>query len=267
MKTTIALLIACMLSACGADGSGHQDATRRGAEQAADTLYINGVIWTGAKGAPDAAVLAIEHGVVTYIGDGETVRIAAKETVDLEGRFVMPGFIDNHVHFLEGGAGLASVDLRDAAMPEVFSERITDYSKTWAEKRIGPDRIKTTYAFRSILDSGGILTFGSDWPVAPLSPLEGIYAAVTRRTTDGDNPDGWQPQEKITVEEALTAYTATNAYAGFEEDKAGTLETGKRADLVVLSDDPCTVDPVAVRSIKVLATMIGGEAVFRAKEK
>lgn len=562
MKTTIALFVSLFLSACGADGDAPQDAARTGAEHTADTLYTNGVIWTGAKGAPDAAVMAIKDGVVTYVGDGETVRIAAREMVDLEGRFVMPGFIDNHVHFLEGGAGLASVELRDAATPEVFSKRIIDYATTlsagrwvlngnwdhelwggelpqkewiddatadtpvfvvrldghmalansaalrlagintatptpeggaiirdengeptgvlkdnamslvfavipipsddelldafnlaqshalslgltevhavtanpnetamldafrlahergamkirinvltpiehwqsardlvaregkgddtlrwgglkgfvdgslgsttawfyepyadtpetsgfpltdpaalktiiadadeaglkiavhaigdraidvliddmqetagadiadrryriehfqhpsrtaietaaasgiiasmqpyhaiddgrWAEKRIGPERLKTTYAFRSILDAGGILTFGSDWPVAPLSPIEGVYAAVTRRTTDGANPDGWQPQEKITVEEALTAYTATNAYAGFEEDKAGTLETGKRADFVVLSDDPRTVDPAAIRSIEVLATMIGGKAVFRANE-
>lgn len=132
----------------------------------------------------------------------------------------------------------------------------------WAEKRIGAERAKTTYAFRSILDAGGILTFGSDWPVAPLSPLEGIYAAVTRRTTDGAHPNGWQPQETITVEEALTAYTAANAYAGFEEGVAGTLEPGKRADFVVLSQDPRAVDPGDLREIEVLATVIAGEAVY-----
>jgi hypothetical protein len=132
----------------------------------------------------------------------------------------------------------------------------------WAEKRIGLKRIETTYAFRSILDAGGILTFGSDWPVAPLSPLEGVYAAVTRRTTDGANPDGWQPQEKITVEEALRAYTVSNAYADFEEDVAGTLEAGKRADFIVLSDDPRTVDPSDIRKIRVQRTVIDGEIVF-----
>ncbi len=561
MKTTIALLVAVMLSACGAEDGTSRDAV--GAEPATDTLYVNGSIWTGVEGAPDAAVMAVENGVVTYVGNGEAAPVSAKETVDLEGRFVMPGFIDNHVHFLEGGAGLASVDLRDAATPEELSKRIVDYAATlptgrwvlngnwdheawggelprkewidqgtgdtpvfvmrldghmalassaalelagitaatpapeggeivrdengeptgvlkdnamnavfevipkpsedellaafelaqshalslgltqvhavtanandttmldafrlvhergamkirvyaltpiehwqsardlvakdgrgndtlrwgglkgfvdgslgsttawfhepyadspetsgfpltdpaalgtlitgadaaglelavhaigdqaidvlidhmraaagaeiagrryriehfqhpsraaieaaaasgiiasmqpyhaiddgrWAEKRIGPERIKTTYPFRSILDAGGILTFGSDWPVAPLSPLEGVYAAVTRRTTDGANPGGWQPQEKITVEEALTAYTATNAYAGFEEDESGTLEAGKRADFVVLSEDPRSVDPVAIRDIEVLATVIGGETVFRAEEE
>lgn len=137
----------------------------------------------------------------------------------------------------------------------------------WAEESIGAKRIKTTYAFRNILDSGAILTFGSDWPVAPLSPLDGIYAAVTRRTTDDANPDGWLPEQKISVEEALTAYTSANAFAGFEEDKAGTLEQGKRADLVILSADPRKVAPEEIRNIKVLTTIIDGEVVYQSTLK
>lgn len=132
----------------------------------------------------------------------------------------------------------------------------------WAEDRIGADRLKTTYAFRSILDAGGILTFGSDWPVAPLSPLQGVYAAVTRRTTDGANPNGWIPEQKISVEDALTAYTLTNAYAFNEEDMAGTLETGKRADFVVLSDDPRKIPNETLADIDVLKTVIGGNSVY-----
>ncbi len=132
----------------------------------------------------------------------------------------------------------------------------------WAGERIGPERLKTTYAFRSILDAGGILTFGSDWPVAPLSPIEGVYAAVTRRTLDGANPDGWIPEQKISVEEALTAYTATNAYSFGEEDEAGTLEAGKRADFVVLSADPRVIAPEAIREMRVLETIIGGVSVY-----
>lgn len=132
----------------------------------------------------------------------------------------------------------------------------------WAQGRIGPERARTTYAFRSILDAGGILTFGSDWPVAPLSPLDGIYAAVTRRTTDGANPDGWIPDQKISAEEAMRAYTSTNAYAMGEEDIAGKLEIGKRADLVILSKDPRAVDPIDIQSIEVLKTVIGGQTVF-----
>lgn len=560
MKTVYVLLIAFSVSACGADSSTHPSTSNTNVEQA-DKLYTNGVIWTGLKSAQDATVLAVTGGTISYVGDEESMRISAKEIVDLRGRFVMPGFIDNHVHFLEGGAALASVELRDATTPEMFSTRIVDYTKTlpagrwvlngnwdhelwggelphkewideetgdtpvfvirldghmalansaalkiaditattiapdggeiatdengeptgiikgnalnlvlsvipqpsdeevlntfrlaqshalslgltqvhavtanetettmldafrlaekrgvmkirafvstpiedwentrdlvskigtgddrlrwggikgfvdgslgattawfyepyddvpdtsgsplveptklksmmsnadeaglriaihaigdkaidslladmqeiagddiakrryriehyqhpspsaiqaaaekgviasmqpyhaiddgrWAEERIGPDRIKTTYAFRSILDAGVTLTFGSDWPVAPLSPLEGVYAAVTRRTTDGANPGGWQPQEKITVEEALTAYTFANSYAGFEEEMAGTLEKGKRADFVVLNEDPRTIDPVEIRNILVLTTVIDGEVVFSAE--
>ncbi len=551
MKNFTMILFLLALAACGSD-SGNS-------ELEADTLYTNGVIWTGARDAADASVMAIKDGVIVYIGNGEDIDIAARAAVDLQGRFLMPGLIDNHVHFLDGGAGLASVDLRDASTKEEFTKRIIDYAGTlpagrwvlngnwdhewwggelprkewideatgdtpvfihrldghmalansaalnlagvdaatatpdggeivrdangeptgilkdkamdlvftvvpalsddeklaafelaqshalslgltqvhavtngpadvtmldafrlahelglmkiriyaltplddwreardlvakdgggddllrwgglkgfvdgslgsttawfyepftdvpetsgfpltdpeilagimadadaaglklaihaigdraidvlidsmratasvdirnrryriehfqhpsaaaiqkaadsgiiasmqpyhaiddgrWAEKRIGPERIKTTYAFRSLLDAGVILSFGSDWPVAPLSPMLGVYAAVTRQTIDGLNPDGWQPQEKITVEEALSAYTVANAYAGFEEDRAGTLETGKRADFIVLSNDPRTIDPAEIRNIDVLETVISGVPVFR----
>lgn len=134
----------------------------------------------------------------------------------------------------------------------------------WAEKRIGPERIKTTYAFRSLLDAGATLTFGSDWPVAPLDPLQGLYAAATRRTLDGANPEGWVPEEKITVEEALRAYTAANAFAGFDEADLGTLEAGKLADFVVLSADVLAIDPAAIPQAHVVKTIIGGEEVYSA---
>jgi predicted amidohydrolase YtcJ len=132
----------------------------------------------------------------------------------------------------------------------------------WAEPYIGPERMKTTYAFRSLLDAGARLAFGSDWPVAPATPLEGIYAAVTRRTLDDKNPDGWIPEQKITVEEALRAYTSDGAYASFEEGIKGTLEPGKLADFVVLDHDITEVDPVQIRDIKVLQTYVGGKKVF-----
>ncbi len=132
----------------------------------------------------------------------------------------------------------------------------------WAEKRIGAERIKTTYAFRTILDVGGILTFGSDWPVAPLSPLAGVFAAVTRRTIDDENPDGWQPLEKISVTEALTAYTSSNAYAVFDEQNTGTLLPGKQADFIILDNDPRRVESSQIRNIAVLATFVNGEQVF-----
>ncbi len=138
----------------------------------------------------------------------------------------------------------------------------------WAEKRIGPERIRTTYAFRDLLDAGARLAFGSDWTVAPLDPLLGIYAAVTRRTIDGANPDGWVPQQKITVAEALTAYTASGAYANFLDGVLGTLEPGKYADLVVLSDDVFALAPEDLDQVRVDLTMVEGKVVFeRARER
>jgi predicted amidohydrolase YtcJ len=132
----------------------------------------------------------------------------------------------------------------------------------WAEKLIGPERIRTTYAFRSLLDSGARLAFGSDWDVAPATPLEGIYAAVTRRTLDGKNPGGWVPSQKIAVEEALRAYTADGAYAQFAEKRKGTLERGKLADLVLLDRDITRIPPEEIRDVNVRATVIGGKIVF-----
>ena len=129
----------------------------------------------------------------------------------------------------------------------------------WAEKRIGAERIKRTYAFKSLLDNGVFLTFGSDWYVAPLSPLEGIYAAVTRRTIDGANPDGWIPEQKITVEQALIAYTTSNAYAGFHEKDTGTIEVGKLADFTVLSENILEIPVDDLLKVNILRTVIGGE--------
>jgi predicted amidohydrolase YtcJ len=130
----------------------------------------------------------------------------------------------------------------------------------WAEQFIG-ERIATTYAFRSLIDAKATLAFGSDWFVAPATPLEGIYAAVTRRTLDDKNPDGWVPAQKITVEEALRAYTANGAYASFDEARKGTLVAGKLADLVVLDRDLFAIAPQEIRNAKVLTTVVGGKVV------
>jgi len=135
----------------------------------------------------------------------------------------------------------------------------------FAEMYIGYERCKTTYAFKSLLDAGTIVAFGSDWFVAPPTPLEGIYAAVTRRTLDGKNPDGWIPEQKITVEQALTAYTINGAYASFEEGIKGSLEPGKLADFVILSEDITMIDPVQIKDVKVVRTIVGGKVVYVAK--
>jgi predicted amidohydrolase YtcJ len=134
----------------------------------------------------------------------------------------------------------------------------------WAEERIGPERAKTTYAFRSLLDSGAMLAFGSDWDVAPMSALMGIYGATTRRTLDGKHPDGWVPEQKITVQEAVRAYTMGSAYASFEDKLKGSIEPGKLADLVVLSDDIFAIDPIKIADVKVVATIFDGRAIVTA---
>ena len=132
----------------------------------------------------------------------------------------------------------------------------------WAEKRIGPERIKYTYPFKSFLDAGVKMCFGTDWYVAPLNPLLGIYAAVTRRTLDDKNPDGWIPEQKISVEDAIKCYTVNSAYASFEENIKGTIETGKLADLIILSDDILTIDPNKIKDVKVEMTMFDGKVIY-----
>ncbi len=134
----------------------------------------------------------------------------------------------------------------------------------WAEKRLGPDRVRYAYDFRSLLDSGATLAFGSDWPVAPLDPIMGIYAAVTRRTLDGKNPNGWVPEQKITVEQAVHAYTVGAAYAQFEEKQKSSLEPGKLADIVVLSTDIFHIDPVQIEKTRVELTILDGRVIYDA---
>ena len=131
----------------------------------------------------------------------------------------------------------------------------------WADKVIGPARAQGTYAFRSLLDGGATVAFGSDWFVAPPTPLEGIYAAVTRRTLDGAHPGGWVPSQKITVDEALRAYTSAGAYAGFDEAERGTLMPGKLADLVLIDRDLTRVPPETIRDARVVLTVVGGRIV------
>jgi predicted amidohydrolase YtcJ len=132
----------------------------------------------------------------------------------------------------------------------------------WAEKRIGPDRIKRTYAFRTFRDNGVRLAFGTDWSVAPLSPVWTIYATVTRATLDGKNPGGWVPEQKLTVAEAVEAYTMGSAYAEFQEKEKGSIAAGKLADFVILSDDIFKIPHEAIKDVKVEATFVGGKLVY-----
>ena len=133
----------------------------------------------------------------------------------------------------------------------------------WAESVIGHDRARTTYAFRSLLEADALLTFGSDWSVAPADPLAGIHAATTRQTLDGANPKGWIPEQKISVEQALTAYTRSGAYASFEESNKGSLTTGKLADVVLLDRDITAIPLEQIIEARVVRTIIGGKTVYR----
>jgi predicted amidohydrolase YtcJ len=133
----------------------------------------------------------------------------------------------------------------------------------WAQRALGPERIKTSYAWRSLLDHGAVLAFGSDWPVAPLDPLMGIYAAATRRTLDGKHPQGWVPEQRITVAEAVHAYTVGSAFAEHQESVKGSLEPGKLADLVVLSDDIFHIPPVEIEQTRVFMTIFDGSVVYK----
>jgi predicted amidohydrolase YtcJ len=133
----------------------------------------------------------------------------------------------------------------------------------WAETKIGPDRVRTTYPFKSLLENGAVLAFGSDWPVAPLDPIQGIYAAVTRRTLDGKNPNGWIPEQKISLEDAIKGYTSAGAFAEFAEKTKGTIEPGKLADIVVLDKNLFAIPPEEIRTAKVELTILGGRIVYK----
>jgi hypothetical protein len=137
----------------------------------------------------------------------------------------------------------------------------------WMEERIGHERSRGAYAFRRIWDSGAVLSFGSDSPGTNasryyLNPMLGLYAAVTRKTLSGQPEGGWFPQEKITIEEAIQAYTLNTAYAAFEESIKGSITVGKLADYVIVSDNLLTMDPDNIKDVTVLTTIVGGKVVY-----
>lgn len=133
----------------------------------------------------------------------------------------------------------------------------------WCDRRIGAERSKGTYPFRSLLDSGAMLAFGTDWTVAPLNPMISVYAAVTRRTLDGKHPEGWVPEQKISVEEAVRCYTVNSAYAEFAEKVKGTITPGKLADIVILDKNIFEIDPIEIEKTKVVMTLLDGKIVYQ----
>jgi hypothetical protein len=133
----------------------------------------------------------------------------------------------------------------------------------WAERKIGRKRCQYTYAFKSLVEKGAVLACGSDWTVAPLDPIGGIYAAVTRQTLDGKHPEGWFPEQKISLEEAIRGYTLNGAYAEFSENLKGSVEKGKLADLVVLSRNIFKIQPDEIQKTEVKMTIFNGKVIYK----
>ena len=227
---------------------------------AGDEMYPEGAMLKRVTEADRAGLQVIIHAIGDRAND---IILSIYEQVEREN-----GQRDRRFR-IEHAQHLRSQDIprfaRDRVIASMQPYHAIDDGR-WAEKRIGKERAKTTYAFRSLLDSGATLAFGTDWTVAPLNPLLTVYAAVTRRTIDGKNPKGWIPEQKISVEETVRAYTLGSAYAEFQENVKGTITLGKLADLVLLSRDIFKIDPKEIESVKVVITMVDGRVVYEERE-
>lgn len=268
----------------------------RGASLVADLLILNATVRTMDPAQPKADAVAIAGNRIAAVGSTADLRpLAGPRTrvIDTAGPTVLPGFNDAHVHWLGGGFSITNVDLRDASSPAELARRLGEHAQhlrpdeirrfaaqkviasmqpyhcaddgRWCEKRIGPERAKGTYAFRSLLDAGAVLAFGTDWTVAPLNPMQTLKAAVTRQTLDGKHPGGWVAEQKITLEEAIRAYTVGSAYAEFQENVKGSIAPGKLADLVVLDRDIFAMNPAELDQVDVTLTVVDGRIAYEAK--
>jgi predicted amidohydrolase YtcJ len=149
-----------------------------------------------------------------------------------------------------------------ASMQPLHAYPDDDTLKAWAPN-VGHERAQRAWAWHSIEAAGGVLAFGSDWPVVTLSPWEGLQNAVTRQTTEGEPKGGWIPSERVSLEEAIKGYTLNAAFAGHREKTEGSLEIGKVADLIVVSQDVFKIDPLKIGETKVLLTLVGGRLAFK----
>jgi predicted amidohydrolase YtcJ len=168
-------------------------------------------------------------------------------------------------HRIEHAQTLASNDIpRFASLGVIASMQpthcITD--KRFYEKRVGKERCKEAYAWRSLVTSGATLAFGTDYQVEPLNPMEGLYAAVTRKDRLGESGDGWYPEQKLTMEEAIKYYTWGSAYAQFMDDRKGMIRTGYLADIVILDRDLLIIPENEIMKTKVDYTITGGKVVY-----
>jgi predicted amidohydrolase YtcJ len=223
-----------------------------------DEMFPAGVMLERVRGADRAGLQVMIHAIGDRANDNI---LSIYEQVEKE-----DGSRDRRFR-IEHAQHLRSQDIprfaRDGIIASMQPYHAIDDGR-WAEKRIGPERAKTTYGFRSLLDSGATLAFGTDWTVAPLNPMLSVYAAVTRRTLDGKHPGGWIPEQRISVAEAVRAYTFGSAFAEFQENEKGTISPGKLADLVILSSDIFQIDPVAIEKVEIVLTMMDGRVVYEA---
>jgi predicted amidohydrolase YtcJ len=135
----------------------------------------------------------------------------------------------------------------------------------WAERRVGPERIKGAYAWRTVLNAGGRLALGSDFPVEDVNPFFGIYSAVTRQDQEGNPPGGWYPDQRLTPAEAIRGFTKDAAYAAFQESSRGTIEPGKLADLTIVEGDLLAMPASELYKAKVRYTIVGGEVAYTSR--
>jgi predicted amidohydrolase YtcJ len=227
---------------------------------AGDEMFPEGAMLDRVRGADKAGLQTMIHAIGDRANDLILTMFeqVARENGDSDRRFR-----------IEHAQHLRQQDISRFAASKIVASmqpyHVVDDGR-WAERRIGKERAKGTYAFRSLLDSGATLAFGTDWTVGPLNPILTVYAAVTRRTLDGKNPDGWIPEEKISVEEAICAYTVGSAYAEFQESVKGTISVGKLADVVVLSEDIFQIDPTEIENVRVVMTIVDGRVVYEERE-
>jgi predicted amidohydrolase YtcJ len=224
----------------------------------ADEMFPEGAMLERVRGADRAGLQVMIHAIGDRANDNilSIYEQVAKENGDRDRRFR-----------IEHAQHLRPQDIGRFARAKVIASMQPYHAiddGRWAEKRIGPERAKTTYAFRSLLDSGATLAFGTDWTVAPLDPLLSIYAAVTRRTLDGKHPKGWIPEQKISVEDAVRAYTVGSAFAEFQEKEKGTITAGKLADMVVISRNIFEIEPNEIDKAKVVLAVMDGRVVYEA---
>ena len=250
-------------------------------------LYVDGAL--GSRGAALLEDYSDDHGNLGLLmmtpeqmrqavrkADGCGVQVATHAIGDRGNRVVLDSYQaelgadatgTDHRWRIEHAQILSPADLpRLAALHVIASMQPTHATSDmpWAEDRLGPDRINGAYAWRKLRDSGARLALGSDFPVESVDPRFGLYSATTRTDGEGLPAGGWHPEDKLTAYEALRGFTLDAAYAGFAEDEVGSLAPGKRADFVVLAQDPLAIPPASLRALTVLSTWVDGQPVYEA---